>query len=201
MNREGDSGWKPGCGCIALALVLSILLIILLLRAAFWFDPDGTGAGFLGATIVLSLVLFPGVIVVIGLVVGWIWAPFAALVCAQVARAQGLDSRRFAAAGAIYSILFFWPWVYLVLRMHGKSVPSPVIRGAYIVLYAVIWPASALSFILTAFFSRTGRSLRSCCCSAPSRGFFQRESCPHGTSVTATSRVIRRKMCCPIVLT
>ena len=146
MNREGDSGWKPGCGCIALALALPILVVIVLLWLAPRLGLESNEVGYIAGAVVITLVTFPPLIVLIGLVFGWIWAPFAALVCARVARSQGLDSRRFAAAGAIYSTLFFWPWVYLLLRMHGRSVPAPVIRGAYIVLYAVIWPATVLAF-------------------------------------------------------
>lgn len=152
MNREGESGWKPGCGCIALALALPILVVIVLIWLAPRLGLESNEVAYISAAVVITLVTFPPLIVVIGLVIGWIWAPFAALICARVARTRGLDSRRFAAAGAIYSILFFWPWVYLLLRMYGRSVPGSVIRWAYIILYAVIWPISAVGFFHAAFF-------------------------------------------------
>ena len=34
MNREDDSGWNPGCGCITLALALPILAMIVLIGLA-----------------------------------------------------------------------------------------------------------------------------------------------------------------------
>ena len=151
MNREGESGWKPGCGCIALALTLPILVVIVLIWLAPRLGLESNEVAYISAAVVITLVTFPPLIVLIGLVIGWIWAPFAALVCGHVARARGLEARKFAAVGALYSTLFFWPWVYLVLRMHGRTVPTPMIRGAYIVLYAVIWPATVLAFFPAAW--------------------------------------------------
>ena len=64
------------------------------------------------------------------------WAPFAAWVCARSARKKGLDVRRHAVAGALYSALLFWPWVYFILRMNGRNVPVVLIRLFYISVYA-----------------------------------------------------------------
>ena len=68
--------------------------------------------------------------------VGWVWAPFAAWICARAARKRGLEVRRYALAGAVYSTLFFWPWVYLLLRMHRRRVPIFVIRAFFVLVYA-----------------------------------------------------------------
>ena len=63
------------------------------------------------------------------------WAPFAAWICARSARKKGLDVRRHAVAGALYSALMFWPWVYLILRMNGRRVPSMLVRLFYISVF------------------------------------------------------------------
>ena len=78
---------------------------------------------------------------------GLLWVPLAALICARMARARNLNPSKYAIAGAVYSMMFFWPWVYLIARLNGKTIPSRVIRGAYILLYGFIWPAIALSFL------------------------------------------------------
>ena len=69
-------------------------------------------------------------------VLGLPWAPFAAWICARSARKKGLDVRRHAVAGALYSALLFWPWVYFILRMNGRSVPVILVRMFYISVYA-----------------------------------------------------------------
>ncbi len=97
-----------------------------------------------------SVVFFPIVIAWPSLAVGLLWAPFAALICARMAKSRGLDKRRYATVGAIYSILFFWPWAYLVARMRDKNVPSYFVKGTYIILYCVVWPLATLSAILPA---------------------------------------------------
>lgn len=70
---------------------------------------------------------------------GLLWSPFAALICALIAHIRGLSVRRYARAGAVYSALFFLPWVYLVARMFGKSVPKQVVAAVYIILYGGVW--------------------------------------------------------------
>ena len=147
-NRR--SGCKPGCGCIALVPVLVLIGGFVLVAGASRCGLQGNEVAYLGAGIIISL-LFPALAFAAGLGLGVLWAPFAALTCARVARSRGLDRRKYALAGAVYSILFFWPWVYLVTRLYGRKIPGPVIRGAYVLLYGVIWPSSALSFIPLAF--------------------------------------------------
>ena len=87
----------------------------------FWFPVFGPA---------LSLV-----IVVLAVLFGLVWAPFGALICRRIARSRGFDPRRYAIAGAVYPVLFFLPWVYLVRRMRGRSVSVVVIRNIYILLY------------------------------------------------------------------
>ena len=64
------------------------------------------------------------------------WAPFAAWICARSARKKGLDVRRHAIAGALYSTLMFLPWVYLILRMNGGKVTDTAVRLFYIGAFA-----------------------------------------------------------------
>ena len=61
-----------------------------------------------------------------------VWAPFGALICALIAWRRGLSP----VAGAVYSALFFLPWVYLAARMLGRAVPKPLAVLPYVVLYA-----------------------------------------------------------------
>ena len=65
------------------------------------------------------------------------WSPFAALTCARIARRNGLNARRYAIYGAIYSALLFLPWLHLTRWMRGKTVFPDSIRVAYWVVYAV----------------------------------------------------------------
>lgn len=95
-----------------------------------------------GAAIIWILFWFPVfgpffslVIVVLAVLFGLVWAPFGALICRRIARSRGFNPRRYAIAGAVYPVLFFLPWVYLVMRMRGRSVSVVVVRNIYILLY------------------------------------------------------------------
>ena len=84
-------------------------------------------------------------IVSVAVLFGLVWAPFGALVCRRIARSRGLSPRRYGIAGAVYPVLFFAPWVYLVMRMRGRSVSIVIVRIVYILLYGAwlvgsIWP-------------------------------------------------------------
>lgn len=65
--------------------------------------------------------------------------PFAAATCAVVARRKGFDVKAYSVAGAVYSVLFVIPWIYLVLRMHGISVSRRVVHSIYVVMYVYVW--------------------------------------------------------------
>ena len=78
---------------------------------------------------------FSLVIVVLAVLFGLVWAPFGALICRRIARSRGFNPRRYAIAGAVYPVLFFLPWVYLVRRMRGRSVSVVVVRNIYFLLY------------------------------------------------------------------
>ena len=99
----------------------------------FWFPVFGPA---------LSLV-----IAVLAVLLGLMWAPFGALICRRIARSRGLSPRRYAIAGAVYPVLFFLPWVYLVMRMRGRSVSVVLVRTIYILLYGawLVLPIWSLS--------------------------------------------------------
>ena len=87
-----------------------------------------------GYFIILSPVIL--VFMIFGLsFVGPLWAPFGALICARIARKRGLNVWRYAGVGALYSILLFWPWVYLALRMNDKTLHRGLIVLFYVVVY------------------------------------------------------------------
>ena len=103
----------PAWGCFA-AIILAVLIPVLVtvgLRALRYVVVDrlgleGSEVGLLGASLLIfGLFLFPLATLTLP-ALGLLWAPFAALFCARVARSRGLVTRRYALADAIYSILF-----------------------------------------------------------------------------------------------
>ena len=74
---------------------------------------------------------------VVLLAVGVAWAPFAAVVSFFAARSQGLPPFRYAGIGALYSALSFFLWLYWVLRLFNKKIPSSAIVIVYTVLYTL----------------------------------------------------------------
>ena len=84
------------------------------------------------------------------LLFGVLWAPFAALVTARVASARDMASGRMAEAGAKWSLPFFFPWIYLLLRILGKRVPDKIVVGAYILMYLAVLLGPILFNVLLA---------------------------------------------------
>ncbi|MDE2802530.1 MAG: hypothetical protein OXK21_06595 [Chloroflexota bacterium] len=71
-------------------------------------------------------------------VVGVIWSPVAALICALVAHFRKLEGEGYAASGATLSALLVLPWVYLLAKMlFRRSIPVFVVAPAYVLVYAV----------------------------------------------------------------
>ena len=75
-----------------------------------------------------ALVLIPLWIILIGLAliaIGLAWVPFGAALMWKVARDRNLAAGRYAVAGAIYSLLFLIPWIYLfIVIIRGKFTPK-----------------------------------------------------------------------------
>lgn len=150
MRQNHGARTGAACGCIALVPILIVLTIVLLQVLSQVFGLPGNEVAYIGAGILVSL-FFPAIILAIGVAVGLLWAPFAALICGRVARSRGYDGRKYAVAGAVYSTLFFWPWVYLVARLYNRTIPASIVRGTYYMLLGVIWPTISLGFIPLAF--------------------------------------------------
>ena len=81
-------------------------------------------------------------------VIGLLWSPIAAYTCARTARARGLNTRRYAITGAIYSILLFLPWVYLWSNLRNKPLSRKTITLGYILTY-VLWLFGPIALVGT----------------------------------------------------
>ena len=90
-----------------------------------------------GAFVLFGLLVMPLSVAVFA-VFGIAWAPIAAAVCWAIARSKKFDVWRYAFIGALYSVLLFFPWLYLVARMYDQTIPRALIRFVYGLLY-VCW--------------------------------------------------------------
>ena len=83
-------------------------------------------------------------------------APVGALVCAMMARRQGLSGWRFAGLGAGHMALLLLPWIYTVARLAGLRPPRGLVTMAYVILYAAwfIGPIVGLWLLLCVGWSR-----------------------------------------------
>ena len=79
------------------------------------------------------------------------WAPFAALICARIARRRELSIKRPAIHAAIYSVLLFLPWRHLIRQMRGEPITRANINSAYFFAYllAALALASHIAFVFT----------------------------------------------------
>ena len=68
---------------------------------------------------------------------GLLWSPFAAIRCARVARGRGLNTSLFAWKGFAFSLLYLFPWSYLMARIQGAEASRLWAGFAYVVLYYV----------------------------------------------------------------
>ena len=109
----------------------------------------------------ILLAMFAGLILMLvgiylAMPLGPLWAPFAALICYLTARAKGLSPGRYAAIGALYSALFFLPWVYLIARMYNKTIPNALVWTGYVVLYAIWFFGSIIVNLIIGFAAHPG---------------------------------------------
>lgn len=88
---------------------------------------------------------------------GLVWAPVAGLisgVSAAVSSRNGGIALRNAVKGGFYSMLFVFPWIYLIFRTYGKTAPTALVRLGYVVIYiSWLFGPIALSFVLFYVFS------------------------------------------------
>ena len=108
-------------------------------------------------TILIGVIGFP-IFVPLAMPLGVFWAPFAALICALRARSIGQSAKRYAAFGALYSTLLLLPWIYLMGRMYGKTVPAGWVTLGYVLLY-LVWASTMALNLSVGFAAYTGAGL------------------------------------------
>ena len=85
-------------------------------------------------------------ILILLLVAGILWSPFAALICATMARRLDLPPGRYARAAWSYSAQFLIPWTYLSATLHGNPTNRQTSRIDYILIYT-LWAVVSLGYI------------------------------------------------------
>ena len=70
--------------------------------------------------------------------IGLAWMPFAAVVTGLAAQRKGHSLLRYAIGGATLSMLLFVPWVYLMIRLLNRSIPSFIVMVGFILIYSAI---------------------------------------------------------------
>ncbi len=85
------------------------------------------------------------------LLIGIFWSPIAAGICAKIGSSKKMSVRDVANAGGLHSVLFFFPWIYLLLHNLNRSIPDRVIVGVYVVLYLACLLGPILFNVLVAF--------------------------------------------------
>ncbi len=82
-------------------------------------------------------------ILILLFIAGIIWAPFAGMISARMARRLDLPPGRYARAAWSYSAQFLIPWTYLSATLHGDPTNRETSRADYILIYT-LWAAIAL---------------------------------------------------------
>ena len=84
------------------------------------------------------------------LVTGIMWSPFGALICAKAGSNRGMSVGHIAKAAALHSVLFFFPWIYFLLRILNRRISDRVIIGTYAVLFTACLVGPILFNVLLA---------------------------------------------------
>ena len=81
---------------------------------------------------------------------GALWSPAGGLICRRMAKNRGLNGRRYFVAGSVYSILFVFPWFYLVSALRGRPSSARAVRRCYVLLYSawLLGPIAGLLMLL-----------------------------------------------------
>lgn len=83
--------------------------------------------------------------------VGLVWAPAAAVLCAAGAQARGVGSRgTYAKRGAVYALLLVLPSLYLIARLYCRRIPNWAVFAGYGFIF-LLWAASTGYFLLMAW--------------------------------------------------
>lgn len=83
---------------------------------------------------------------------GLLFSPIAAFDCGRAAGSRGLGARKYAVAGAVYSVLFLLPWIYLRSQLRNKPLTDCTIAGGYALIYGlwVLGPVTSVIGMVTA---------------------------------------------------
>ena len=79
--------------------------------------------------------------------IGLACAPIAFVALAFYARSKGANSYTTSAFGALYSLLFFVPLVYFILRVTGRKVAPNLVLFTYVFLY-FIWMFGIVGLVM-----------------------------------------------------
>ena len=79
---------------------------------------------------------------------GIVLAPYAAVFAALLAHANRMSVPKYALMGAVLSCMFFFPWIYMIRRMGGGTVPGWTIT-VFLAIFIMGW---GLSIVFAAAF-------------------------------------------------
>ena len=106
----------------------------------------------LGTLVFWVVVISTAIVTFIWLPLSILWAPFAAFISARQARTQGSEIWwQYGLLGALYSVSFLLPWIYLAWRLSQRRMPISLIMTGYISIY-ILWLLSlffTFSFLTT----------------------------------------------------
>ena len=88
---------------------------------------------------------------------GLVWMPFGAFIYAMEGKKKGQSPIRYAVSGAICSLLFYIPWLYVKKWIENKPVPHKNIIWAYAFLY-LVWLFGPTPVWLVLFLSSSDTS-------------------------------------------
>ena len=103
-----------------------------------------SGAILIWGPLLLTTVLF----IVAG--AGLVWSPVGALIAWRLASRQSLGGRRYALAGAAYSVFLLFPWFLLIAALLGRRLPEIGIALTYVSIY-LFWLLGPILFWLHYF--------------------------------------------------
>ena len=78
---------------------------------------------------------------------GLVWSPVGSLIAWRLASRQNLNGRRYALAGAAYSVFLLFPWFLLIAALLGRRLPDIGIALSYASLY-FFWLLGPILFLL-----------------------------------------------------
>ena len=93
-------------------------------------------------------------LIVVVFAIGVLWAPVGSLICGLVAYRRRLGVKRWMGRGVVASVLFLFPWFYVLASVGGLRVSSFLKRVEYATVY-LAWlfgPLSLMVVIVTGSF-------------------------------------------------